>query len=121
MKTPLLTVLAAAIIIWSTTGTLTAQEAGAEVYTLRALSVDNMELIIVRLGSKSGRLWQLDRDEWVPIASPRQLDLANYDCALTPVGKKTWILTLWDTSSGQTFIYASATKGWRFARDREYE
>lgn len=118
---PLLFTALLATTLASTTTMLHAEEDAERVYVVRTLRVDNTELAIIRLHTRTGLTWQLERDEWVPIPPPRQIDSGSYDCALTPVGKSSWILTLWNTRNGQAYIYASATKGWRFARDRDLE
>ncbi len=84
-------------------------------YALKALRIEGTHLEIVRLGVKTGSVWILKQDEWIRLAPPKALSLSVYECELVPVGKKSWILILMDTATGDSYIYASATQGWRFA------
>ena len=88
-------------------------------YILKALRIEGTDLAIVRLGVKTGSVWILQEDEWAKLSPPKSLPLSTYSCELVPVGKKSWILVLMDTVTGDTYIYASATKGWRFAGEAE--
>ena len=90
-------------------------------YKISTMRIDGTDLAIVKLQTTTGYVWLLDKDEWMEMAPPKNLPESKYDCSLTPVGKKSWILTLWDTVSGDTYIYSSATKGWRFTRNHEKE
>lgn len=118
MKTPLLAVLLATMT-FSATPLLQAQGPDAEAFVIRALHVEGNHTAIVRVATQTGQVWLLENDEWAPLTPPQNLTSGDYDCALTAFGKKSWVLTLWNTANGQTYIYASATQGWRYARDPE--
>ncbi|MDE0837481.1 MAG: hypothetical protein OSB41_00355 [Kiritimatiellae bacterium] len=111
----------AMLCLLSTTTIAQSSDKNVDAYTISTMRIDGTALAIVKLQMTTGYVWLLDKDEWIELAPPKNLPESKYDCSLAPVGKKTWILTLWDTASGDTYIYSSATKGWRFTRNREKE
>lgn len=84
-----------------------------ERFCVEVLRTSGTNLVIVRLDTVMGTCCLAVQDKWVAMPKPSNLPEGNYACSLAPVGKESWVLTLWDRDTGRTFIYASSTRKWR--------
>lgn len=90
-------------------GTVRAEEK----FKVRTLAYGDMNLAIVKVDCSSGTCWLAKGSSWNRIHVPAKLPTSDYDISLTNIGKASWVLTLWNTQTGKTYLYSSGTRKWR--------